>query len=140
MPIRRRASPSTPTGVSFNTETAKTGGAEHRSPCFSHAKRTLYHLSYTPEGLVSDADKLNVAKSIAKSQKNDTQFGKINTNFANQTPTLFLPGNGWLHCRRSQHVVGASLQRVVHGQVAVVAHLEQAVIGPEGYLSMGILL
>ena len=61
-------------------------------------------------------------------------------NSANQTPTLFLPGNGWLHCRRSQHVVGASLQRVVHGQVAAVAHPEQAVIGPEEYLSMGILL
>ena len=37
-------------------------------------------------------------------------------------------------------MVGASLQRVVHGQVVAVAHLEQAVIGPEGYLSMGILL
>ena len=25
------------------------GGAGHRSPYFSHAKRALYHLSYTPD-------------------------------------------------------------------------------------------
>ena len=30
------------------SETKKDGGAGYRSPCPSHAKRMLYHLSYTP--------------------------------------------------------------------------------------------
>ena len=30
------------------SETKKDGGAGYRSPCPSHAKRVLYHLSYTP--------------------------------------------------------------------------------------------
>ena len=29
--------------------TKKFGGAGHRSPYLSHAKRALYHLSYTPD-------------------------------------------------------------------------------------------
>ncbi len=30
-------------------EREKFGGAGYRSPCLSHAKRALYHVSYTPE-------------------------------------------------------------------------------------------
>ena len=32
----------------------KNGGAGNRTPCLSHAKRALYHMSYTPSFLSSN--------------------------------------------------------------------------------------
>ena len=36
--------------LTYKVQNNKNGGAGHRSPYLSHAKRALYHLSYTPNG------------------------------------------------------------------------------------------
>ena len=41
----------------------KDGGAGYRSPCPSHAKRVLYHLSYTPIQRI-DGEKRQDVESI----------------------------------------------------------------------------
>ena len=35
----------------FECSKIKNGGAGNRTPCLSHAKRALYHMSYTPDVL-----------------------------------------------------------------------------------------
>ena len=53
-------------GVSQNKNEKKTsceranGGAGYRSPCLSHAKRALYHLSYTPKDEITTAIGSNI--------------------------------------------------------------------------------
>ena len=40
------------------------GGAENRTPCLSHAKRALYHMSYTPNLLITMSDIYLINKDI----------------------------------------------------------------------------
>ena len=60
----------------------KDGGAGYRSPCPSHAKRVLYHLSYTPihrkrktSGVVSASFKVSVFLSLLYKKNKNSPTG-----------------------------------------------------------------
>ena len=49
------------------------GGAGYRSPCPSHAKRVLYHLSYTP--VVTETSEKRIMKASFSGRALTPSFG-----------------------------------------------------------------